>query len=135
MPQARAAVDARRPGARRARATSTCREVGAGARGGVPDHRNAEGGALHLPDLRDRAADFEPLSRDRFLAGALLPAAWVLQAQRVRALVSRCARAELFRDVDVLLAPATPVRRARRSAANGSSSTAGACRRGRAWAC
>jgi amidase/aspartyl-tRNA(Asn)/glutamyl-tRNA(Gln) amidotransferase subunit A len=68
---------------------------------------NAEGGALHLPDLRTRAADFEPLSRDRFLAGALLPAAWVIQAQRLRRWFARQA-AELFRDVDVLLAPATP---------------------------
>ena len=68
---------------------------------------NAEGGALHLPDLRTRADEFEPLSRDRFLAGALLPAAWVMQAQRVRRWFARQA-AVLFRDVDVLLAPATP---------------------------
>ena len=68
---------------------------------------NAEGGALHLPELRTQAADFEPLSRDRFLAGALLPAAWVVQAQRVRRWFAHQA-AELFRDVDVLLAPATP---------------------------
>ena len=69
---------------------------------------NAEGAALHLPDLRTRAADFEPLSRDRFLAGALLPAAWVQQAQRVRRWFALRA-AELFREVDVLIAPATPV--------------------------
>jgi 1-carboxybiuret hydrolase len=68
---------------------------------------NAEGGALHLPDLRKRAADFEPLSRDRFLAGALLPAAWLLQAQRLRRWFALRA-AELFREVDVLIAPATP---------------------------
>ena len=68
---------------------------------------NAEGAALHLPDLRIRAADFEPLSRDRFLAGALLPAAWVQQAQRVRRWFALRA-AELFEEVDVLLAPATP---------------------------
>jgi amidase/aspartyl-tRNA(Asn)/glutamyl-tRNA(Gln) amidotransferase subunit A len=68
---------------------------------------NAEGGALHLPDLRTRADDFEPLSRDRFLAGALLPAAWVAQAQRVRRWFALRA-AELFREVDVLIAPATP---------------------------
>ena len=68
---------------------------------------NAEGGALHLPDLRTRADDFEPLSRDRFLAGALLPAAWVAQAQRVRRWFALRA-AELFREVDILLAPATP---------------------------
>jgi AtzE family amidohydrolase len=68
---------------------------------------NAEAGALHLADLRTRAADFEPLSRDRFLAGALLPAAWVVQAQRLRRWFAMRA-AELFQDVDVLIAAATP---------------------------
>ncbi|RZJ07911.1 MAG: AtzE family amidohydrolase, partial [Rubrivivax sp.] len=69
---------------------------------------NAESATLHLPDLRRRPRDFEPLSRDRFLAGALLPAAWVLQAQRLRRWFALRA-AELLRDVDVLIAPATPV--------------------------
>jgi amidase/aspartyl-tRNA(Asn)/glutamyl-tRNA(Gln) amidotransferase subunit A len=68
---------------------------------------NAEGAALHLADLRRRAADFEPLSRDRFLAGALLPVQWVTQAQKVRRWAAERA-AELFRGVDILLAPATP---------------------------
>jgi amidase/aspartyl-tRNA(Asn)/glutamyl-tRNA(Gln) amidotransferase subunit A len=68
---------------------------------------NAEGAALHLGDLRTRAADFEPLSRDRFLAGALLPAAWVLQAQRVRRWFALRV-AQVFREVDVLIAPSTP---------------------------
>ena len=68
---------------------------------------NAEGGALHLADLRTRAADFEPLSRDRFLAGALLPAGWVVEAQRLRRWFALRA-AELFQEVDVLIAPATP---------------------------
>jgi AtzE family amidohydrolase len=68
---------------------------------------NAEGGALHLPDLRHRARDFEPLSRDRLLAGALLPAAWIVQAQRLRHWFARRVAAT-FATVDVLLAPATP---------------------------
>ncbi len=68
---------------------------------------NAEGAALHLPDLRRRAADFEPLSRDRFLAGALLPAAWVSRAQRVRRRYAE-AVAPIFARHDVLIAPATP---------------------------
>jgi amidase/aspartyl-tRNA(Asn)/glutamyl-tRNA(Gln) amidotransferase subunit A len=68
---------------------------------------NAEGSALHMADLRTRAADFEPLSRDRFLAGALLPAAWIVQAQRVRRWFARQAAA-LLEEVDVLIAPATP---------------------------
>ena len=68
---------------------------------------NSEGGALHLDDLRERAGDFEPLSRDRFLAGALLPAAWVTRAQRVRRLYAQ-AVAEVFAHHDILLAAATP---------------------------
>ncbi|SEB26082.1 AtzE family amidohydrolase [Variovorax sp. YR216] len=68
---------------------------------------NAEGAALHLPDLRTRAQDFEPLSRDRFLAGALLPAAWVARAQRVRRLYAEQV-ARLLDRFDILLAPATP---------------------------
>src|SRR5207245_52103 len=40
----------------------------------------AEGANLHLPDLRRRAADFDPATRDRLLAGALIPAAWLVQA-------------------------------------------------------
>ena len=68
---------------------------------------NAEGGALHLDDLRRRPDDFEPLSRDRFLAGTLLPAAWIDRAQRVRRLYAQ-AVARLFERFDVLLAAATP---------------------------
>jgi AtzE family amidohydrolase len=68
----------------------------------------AEGGNLHLANLKKRASDFEPLSRDRLLAGALVPATWYLQAQRFRRWYAMRV-AKLFRDVDVILAPATPV--------------------------
>lgn len=68
----------------------------------------SEGGALHLADLRTRAADFEPLSVDRFMAGALQPAAWYLQAQRFRRRYRDKVNA-LFKQWDILLAPATPV--------------------------
>lgn len=68
---------------------------------------NAEGAALHLHDLRQRPQDFEPLSRDRFLAGALIPAAWVARAQRVRRLYAEQV-ARLFERFDILLAPSTP---------------------------
>ncbi|MDP4302642.1 AtzE family amidohydrolase [Leptothrix discophora] len=68
---------------------------------------NAEGANLHLDDLRRRPGDFEPLSRDRFLAGALLPATWVVQAQRVRRWFARQVAAS-FADVDLFIAPATP---------------------------
>ncbi len=68
---------------------------------------NAEGASLHLDDLKRRAQDFDPHTRDRFLAGALLPAAWVVQSQRVRHWFARQV-AQSFEHVDVLLAPATP---------------------------
>lgn len=68
---------------------------------------NAESAALHLNDLKRRPLDFDPLTRDRFLAGALLPAAWVVQAQRVRHWFARQV-AKAFESVDVVLAPATP---------------------------
>jgi AtzE family amidohydrolase len=67
----------------------------------------AEGANLHMPALRTRAQDFDPGTRDRFLAGALLPAHWVQQAQRVRA-AYREGVARVFEQVDVILAPATP---------------------------
>ncbi len=56
---------------------------------------------------RLRAEDFDPLTRERFLAGALTPDAWYLQAQRFRSWY-RARVLELFRDCDVLLAAATP---------------------------
>ena len=68
----------------------------------------AEGGSLHLADLRSRADDFEPLSVDRFIAGALMPAHWYLRAQRFRRVYRDRVNA-LFANWDVLLAPATPV--------------------------
>jgi aspartyl-tRNA(Asn)/glutamyl-tRNA(Gln) amidotransferase subunit A len=66
-----------------------------------------EGANLHLGDLRTRAKDFDSLTRDRFLAGALLPASAYAQAQRFRAWY-RARVAEIFQEVDVLLAPTTP---------------------------
>lgn len=69
----------------------------------------AESGARHLERLRVHAKDFDPNVRDRLMAGALIPAQWVIQAQRFRSWWRDRMRA-VFRDVDVLLAPATPVR-------------------------
>ncbi len=68
----------------------------------------SEGGSLHLKDLARRPQDFEPLSVDRFIAGALQPAHWYLKAQRYRRVYRDKVNA-LFRDWDVLVAPATPV--------------------------
>jgi amidase/aspartyl-tRNA(Asn)/glutamyl-tRNA(Gln) amidotransferase subunit A len=68
----------------------------------------SEGGALHLPRLRTQVEDFEPLSVDRFIAGALQPASWYIRAQRFRSMYRERVLA-LFQDWDLLLAPATPV--------------------------
>ncbi len=103
--QARAAVDAV-AAALGARTTVELPLVEAG-RAAAFLITNTEGASLHLPDLRTRPNDFEPLSRDRFLAGALLPAAWVARAQRVRLAYARAA-ARLFGEFDILLAPSTP---------------------------
>jgi len=68
----------------------------------------SEGGQLHLEHLRTQADAMEPLSVDRFIAGALQPAAWYVQAQRFRRMYREKVNA-LFEQWDVLLAPATPV--------------------------
>jgi 1-carboxybiuret hydrolase len=66
-----------------------------------------EGGQLHLPRLRTRAQDFDPETRERFMAGALLPGAWYVKAQRLRRRY-RAAMQKLFEEIDIMLAPATP---------------------------
>jgi len=66
-----------------------------------------EGSNRHLPDLRSRPEDFDPVVIERFLAGALLPAGWYVQAQRFRSVYRQEIR-DLFEGVDVILAPATP---------------------------
>lgn len=67
----------------------------------------AEGGALHRPRLIERYEEFGPASRARLVAGSLIPASWVVQAQRVRQSVYREAL-ELFKRYDLLIAAAAP---------------------------
>jgi aspartyl-tRNA(Asn)/glutamyl-tRNA(Gln) amidotransferase subunit A len=66
-----------------------------------------EGAALHLRRLRARAKDFDPAVRDRLIAGALVPAAMVTQAQKFRRWY-RARMLELFDEIDAVIAPATP---------------------------
>jgi len=68
----------------------------------------AEGGALHRPRLIEQYEEFGPASRARLVAGSLIPASWVVQAQRIRQQVYREA-IELFKRFDLLLAAAAPV--------------------------
>ncbi|WP_293863621.1 AtzE family amidohydrolase [uncultured Alsobacter sp.] len=68
-----------------------------------------EAASFHLARLRSRPGDFDPAVRDRLLAGAMAPAAWVAQAHKVRRWW-RDRMLAVFQDVDVLIAPATPCR-------------------------
>jgi 1-carboxybiuret hydrolase len=66
-----------------------------------------EGASLHLDRLRKRPNDFDPAVRDRLIAGAMIPAPMVDRAQKFRRWY-RGQVLELFKSVDVILAPATP---------------------------
>jgi aspartyl-tRNA(Asn)/glutamyl-tRNA(Gln) amidotransferase subunit A len=67
----------------------------------------SEGASLHLERLRTRAKDFDPATRDRLIAGAMIPAALVNRAQKFRRWYRREVL-KLFENVDAILAPATP---------------------------
>ena len=67
----------------------------------------SEGAALHVERLRTRARDFDPAVRDRLIAGAMIPAAHVVKAQKFRRWYRERVLA-LFANVDAILAPATP---------------------------
>jgi aspartyl-tRNA(Asn)/glutamyl-tRNA(Gln) amidotransferase subunit A len=69
----------------------------------------AEGAALHLDRLRERATDFDPAVRDRLIAGSAIPASWMMKAQRFRRWYRERVY-QLFNEVDVILAPTTPCR-------------------------
>ncbi len=105
FPEALAAVDAC------ARALDAAHTVeipyAAAARAAAYVITATEGAALHLGRLRTRPADFDPAVRDRLIAGALIPAALAVQAQKLRRLY-RTAVLRLFEEIDVILAPATP---------------------------
>jgi aspartyl-tRNA(Asn)/glutamyl-tRNA(Gln) amidotransferase subunit A len=70
---------------------------------------NVEAAALHLPDLQIRPEAFDPAVRDRLLAGALTPGVHYVRAQRFRHTFQASMR-RIFERVDLLVAPATPMR-------------------------
>ena len=67
----------------------------------------SEGSQLHLSRLKTRLQDFDPATRDRFVAGALIPSSWYLQAQRLRRWY-RTQVMQVFETVDLIVAPTTP---------------------------
>jgi AtzE family amidohydrolase len=66
-----------------------------------------EGAETHLADLAARPGDFDANTRALFLSGTAVPGAWYVRAQRFRRWYCQ-ELAQLFREVDVILAPATP---------------------------
>jgi len=105
FPEAKEAV------ARIAKALSLAREVElpevARARSAAYVISTCEGASLHLDRLRTQPNDFDPAVRDRLLAGAMIPAPLVDRAQKFRRWY-RAQVLELFKSVDVIVAPATP---------------------------
>ncbi|TPQ50162.1 Asp-tRNA(Asn)/Glu-tRNA(Gln) amidotransferase GatCAB subunit A [Prosthecomicrobium hirschii] len=67
----------------------------------------ATGSSLHFDRIRSRPQDYDPATRDRFIAGTMIPAPWLIGAQKLRSWYRDRAR-ELFERFDILLAPATP---------------------------
>jgi len=66
-----------------------------------------ESASLHLDRLRQRPNDFDPAVRERLIAGAMVPAPLVDRAQKFRRWY-RAQLLEIFKSVDLLIAPATP---------------------------
>ena len=69
---------------------------------------SVEAARERFAELHDRADDFDPNTRYRFLAGAVLPADWYVKAQQFRRWYSQ-QLAGLFAQLDVILAPVTPI--------------------------
>jgi aspartyl-tRNA(Asn)/glutamyl-tRNA(Gln) amidotransferase subunit A len=105
FPEAKEAV------ARVAKALGTARVIeipeAARARAAAYVITTVEGASLHLDRLRKRPNDFDPAVRDRLIAGAMIPAPFVDRAQKFRRWY-RAQVLELFKSVDVIIAPATP---------------------------
>ena len=67
-----------------------------------------EGASLHLDRIRARHADYDPDVRDRLIAGAMLPGAWYVKAQKFRRWYREQVLA-LFGTVDAIIAPCVPM--------------------------
>ena len=68
---------------------------------------NSEGSALHRDRIINRVEDFDKDTRERFLAGALLPSSWYLRAQSARRWWQE-QMLTVFDSVDLIIAPTTP---------------------------
>lgn len=68
----------------------------------------AQAGTLHFETMRTRAMGYDPAVRDRLLAGAILPASLYQKAMDFRSYF-RSSILKVFKHVDILIAPTTPV--------------------------
>ncbi len=68
---------------------------------------SAEAASIHLEDIRSRDALFDPHTRARWIAAAMIPSIWVAAAQRFRRSYQARMRA-LFEEIDILVTPTTP---------------------------
>ncbi|MBI5128721.1 MAG: AtzE family amidohydrolase [Rhodopseudomonas palustris] len=105
FPEAREAID--RVGSALAVSKTVELPEAARARAAAYVITTTEGASLHLDRLRTRPNDFDPAVRDRLIAGAMIPAPLVDRAQKFRRWY-RARVLELFKEVDVIIAPATP---------------------------
>ena len=68
---------------------------------------DADGAAVHLARLQERAGEYDHNTRVRLLTAALTPAAAYLKAQRLREVIRR-AVLQALEEVDVIVLPTTP---------------------------
>jgi AtzE family amidohydrolase len=69
---------------------------------------SVEAFAGRQPELATRLSEFDPKTRYRFLAGALMPGPWYAKAQAFRSWLAEQARAWMA-DCDVLVMPVSPI--------------------------
>ena len=69
---------------------------------------SVEAFAGRQPELAARVGDFDPKTRYRFLAGALMPGSWYAKAQAFRSWFASQAR-QWFADHDILVMPVSPI--------------------------
>lgn len=65
----------------------------------------SEGGKLHLPNLRTQPMEYDPATRERLMAGALLPVSSYLKAQEIQVWFQKYLD-NIFKEYDLLIAPA-----------------------------
>ncbi|MDI2089967.1 AtzE family amidohydrolase [Commensalibacter oyaizuii] len=66
----------------------------------------SEGGTLHLPNLRAHPMEYDPATRDRLIAGSMLPVSTYIHAKKIEQWFQKYIH-QVFGEYDILVAPAT----------------------------